>query len=165
MKFGKKIFFTIILTIILLSSNVYAIKITQNTTEEEITIDEINLADLITNNNETQDIDPTVDLKISVKITEIRAFDKIDKYSDPDFYVKVIINDEEEIKSKIWRNQIHVTEEWSTPFIDVPDEKEWINVTIQVWDHMWHVFQQSAGINPEGRQAIDEIGKFIKIYL
>ncbi len=40
-----------------------------------------------------------------------------------------------------------------------------VNVTIQIWDHMWHVFQQSAGINPEGRQAIGDIGKFIKNYL
>ena len=30
--------------------------------------------------------------------------------------------------------RIHVTEEWSTPFVDVPDEYEWVNVTIQLWD-------------------------------
>lgn len=40
-----------------------------------------------------------------------------------------------------------------------------VDVTIQVWDHMWHVFQQSAGINPEARQAIYDIGTFIKKYL
>ncbi|MCJ7571448.1 MAG: hypothetical protein MUO82_06185 [Candidatus Thermoplasmatota archaeon] len=131
MKFGIKIFFTIILTIFLLSTNVYAMNINQKTTEKEIPLDKINLADLLKNNDATVNIDPTVDLKISVKIKEIRAFDKIDKFSDPDFYVKVIINDEE-IKSNIWRNQNHVTEEWSTPFIDVPDDQEWVNVTIQL---------------------------------
>ena len=133
MKFVKKIFLTMILTIFLLSSNVYAINITQNTTEKEITVDKMNIVDLIKNHEEIQDIDPTVDLMISVKIKEIRAFDKIDKFSDPDFYVKVFIN-EVETTSKIWRNQNHVTEEWSTPFIDVPDEQEWVNVTIQLWD-------------------------------
>ena len=133
MKFVKKIFLTMILVIFLLSSNVYAIKITQNTTEKEITVDKMDIVNLIKNNEEIQDIDPTVDLMISVKIKEIRAFDKIDKFSDPDFYVKVFIN-EVETTSKIWRNQNHVTEEWSTPFIDVPDEQEWVNVTIQLWD-------------------------------
>jgi hypothetical protein len=134
MKFRKKIFFTMIFTFFLLSSNVYALNITQKTTRKEITLNDIYLKDFIKNNYKTEDIDPTVDLMISVKIKEIRAFDKIDKFSDPDFYVKVIINDVEKITSKIWRNKIHVTEEWSTPFIDVPDEKEWVNVTIQLWD-------------------------------
>ena len=133
MRFGKKIFFTMILTIILLSTNVYAMSITQNTTDKEIILDKINLTDLIGNNDAAEDIDPTVDLMISVKIKEIRAFDKIDKFTNPDFYVKVIINDKE-IKSDIWRNQNHVTEQWNTPFIDVPDEQEWVNVTIQLWD-------------------------------
>jgi hypothetical protein len=134
MKFGKKIFFVMILTMFLLSSNVYAINITQTKTETEIILDEIDIKDLTKNDDQTEDIDPTVDLKISVKIKEIRAFDKIDLFSDPDFYVKVIINDAEEITSDIWHNQIHVTDEWSTPFVDVPDDKEWINVTIQLWD-------------------------------
>ena len=105
MKFGKKIFFTIILTIFLLTPSVYALNITQETTEKENTLDKINLADLIKNNDEAEDLDPTVDLMISVKIKEIRAFDKIDKLGNPDFYVKVIINDEEEINSDVWRNQ------------------------------------------------------------
>jgi epsilon-lactone hydrolase len=44
-------------------------------------------------------------------------------------------------------------------------KKSGVDVTIQVWDHMWHVFQQSAGINPEARQAINNIGTFLKKYL
>ena len=134
MKFREKIFSTILLTIFLSSSNVYALNIIHNTTQKEKTLDNNAIENLIKNNENTQDIDPTVDLMISVKIKEIRALDKIDKFSNPDFYVKVIINDEKEITSDIWRNQMHVTEEWNTPFIDVPDEKEWVNVTIQLWD-------------------------------
>ncbi len=133
MTFEKKMIFIIIITILLLSSNVYAMNITQKKINKQITFNNINITDFIKNNNGKEDIDPTVDLKISVKIKEIRAFDKIEKFSDPDFYVKVIINDEE-ITSNIWRNKIHVSDEWSTPFIDVPDENEWVNVTIQLWD-------------------------------
>ncbi|MCU0847729.1 MAG: alpha/beta hydrolase [Spirochaetes bacterium] len=40
-----------------------------------------------------------------------------------------------------------------------------VDVTIQIWDDMWHVFQQSAGINPEARQAIRDIGNFLKKHL
>src|SRR4030042_3441760 len=112
MKFGKKIFFTIILTIFMLTPSVYALNITQESIVN--TLDEINLVDLIKNNDKSQDLDPTVDLMISVKIKEIRAFDKIDKLSTPDFYVKVIINEGKAITSDVWRNQIHVSEEWST---------------------------------------------------
>jgi epsilon-lactone hydrolase len=36
-----------------------------------------------------------------------------------------------------------------------------VNVTLQVWQGMWHVFQASRRI-PEGLQAISEIGVFIK---
>jgi len=135
MKVIKKMFFVMIFAIFLLSSNVYAVNTTQQTTEKEENIDYVNMVEYFTkNNDEMQDIDPTVDLKISVKIKEIRAFDKIDLFSDPDFYVKVIINDEEEIISDIWYNQVHVDEEWSTPFVDVPDDQEWVNMTIQLWD-------------------------------
>ena len=47
-----------------------------------------------------EDLDPLVDLEVTVTIKEIRALDKIDRYSDPDFYVKVFINDEK-FKSEI----------------------------------------------------------------
>lgn len=36
-----------------------------------------------------------------------------------------------------------------------------VNVTLEVWDDMWHAFQLFAGFVPEANQAIDNIGKFI----
>ena len=89
------------------------------------------------------DLDPLVDLAVTVEITQIRTLEmadlgfrsisKIDRLSDPDFYVKVIINNEE-FTSPVWNNTKYVyTPEWSAT-ADVPDDVEWVNITIQLWD-------------------------------
>jgi epsilon-lactone hydrolase len=42
-------------------------------------------------------------------------------------------------------------------------KKAGVDVTIEVWENMFHVFQQAFPIiNPEAREAIDNIGKFLK---
>jgi acetyl esterase/lipase len=33
---------------------------------------------------------------------------------------------------------------------------------LKVWEGMWHVFQSLAGMLPEGRESIDELGAFVK---
>jgi epsilon-lactone hydrolase len=37
-----------------------------------------------------------------------------------------------------------------------------VDVTLDVWDEMWHVWQAWAEILPEGQQAIERIGAFIR---
>jgi acetyl esterase/lipase len=37
-----------------------------------------------------------------------------------------------------------------------------VQVTLEIWDELWHVFQGWAGALPEGQQAIDRIGAFIR---
>ena len=37
-----------------------------------------------------------------------------------------------------------------------------VEVKLQVWEHMWHVFQFFPVMVPEGRQAIEDIGEFVK---
>ncbi|WP_282935478.1 alpha/beta hydrolase [Paenibacillus sp. RC67] len=37
-----------------------------------------------------------------------------------------------------------------------------VTVTLEIWDHMWCVFQRLAGILPEGDQAIQHIGSFVR---
>jgi hypothetical protein len=89
------------------------------------------------------DIDPLVDLSVTIEIQSIRTFektdigffpiDKIDLISDPDFYVKVFINDEEFI-SPTWYDTKYVEDpQWSAT-LNVPDDDENVNVTIQLWD-------------------------------
>ena len=96
-----------------------------------------------TKNNDKTDFDPLVDINVTVKILKIRSFDKIDwqllkkeyvdSKSDPDFYVKVLINDEE-FKSPIWNNTKYVyNPNWSA-VSNVPDNKEFVNIKIQLWD-------------------------------
>jgi len=98
---------------------------------------------LATGINANDDIDPLVDLSITVEIKQIRSLektdldifpiDKIDLFSDPDFYVKVIINDEE-FTSPVWENMKYIYDpQWSAT-LDVPDDKEFVNITIQLWD-------------------------------
>ena len=90
-----------------------------------------------------EDYDPLVDIEVTVEIQQIRAFDKYDRqiwryeYIDflgnPDFYVKVFINDEE-FTSDIWENIKYL---YDTPFsatFNVPDDEEFVDITIQLWD-------------------------------
>jgi acetyl esterase/lipase len=39
---------------------------------------------------------------------------------------------------------------------------EGVEVILEVWKGMWHVFQGFAMIVPEAKRAIDKIGSFIK---
>ena len=85
-----------------------------------------------TTTNEPEDIDPLVDLEVTVTIKEIRTLDTIDLISESDFYVKVFINNVEH-KSPIWRNKNYLAPNWSITQ-DVPDDKENVNILIQLWD-------------------------------
>ncbi len=89
------------------------------------------------------DYDPLVDVEVTVEIQKIRAFDKedkqvrieeyIDKTSDPDLYVKIIINDQEFI-SDIWHNTKYIYEPQFSATLNVPDDDEFVTVKIQLWD-------------------------------
>ena len=40
-----------------------------------------------------------------------------------------------------------------------------VDVKLEVWDNMWHVFQAFAAFVPEAKQAIDNIGTFVQKHL
>ncbi|MDP4144096.1 MAG: alpha/beta hydrolase [Bacillota bacterium] len=44
-------------------------------------------------------------------------------------------------------------------------EEAGVAVTLEVWENMWHIFRFMAAMLPEGQQAIDNIGEFIKSQL
>ena len=88
----------------------------------------------------------TENIEVTVEIQKIRslekfdnhipAIEKIDWFSDPDFYVKVFINDEE-FKSDVWKNTKYVYDpEWSAT-TTVPSDEEFVDIKIQLWD--WNV--------------------------
>ena len=97
-------------------------------------------------NYEYEDIDPLVDIEVTVEIKEIISLEKhwfesnsderIDRYSDPDFYIKVFINDEEHV-SPIWKNKKFINNpDWSAK-TNVPDDEEYVKIKIELWD--WNI--------------------------
>jgi acetyl esterase/lipase len=40
-----------------------------------------------------------------------------------------------------------------------------VDVTLDVWENMWHVWHMFAGIMPEAKRAIDDVGDFIKNHI
>ena len=90
-----------------------------------------------------EDYDPLVDINVTVEVFSIRSLEKhdkqlnrkeiIDHFSDPDFYLKVTINDET-FTSETWQNtKYHYNLDW-TATSDVPDNEEYVEITIQLWD-------------------------------
>ncbi len=100
-----------------------------------------------------EDFDPLVDIEVTVEIKKIRSFDKLDKQlnilpynlapfpkrefidedSDPDFYLKVIINNEE-FTSDTWEDTKYIYSPDFSPTLNVPDDQEFVDITIQLWD-------------------------------
>jgi len=83
-------------------------------------------------NNFGDDLDPLVDISLTVDILAIRALDEIERCSDPDFFVNLIINNEE-FTSPTWNDQNYLYDCWSVT-TDVPDDVETVSVTIELWD-------------------------------
>lgn len=125
-----------LLTFSLIATSTVSLKISKSSSEnKEIIVSEIGI-NMFTQSSEGEDLDPLIDLEVTVTIKEIRAFDKIDKFSDPDFYVKVFINGEEGPKCGVWHNQKYVKDD---DFIyrftkNVADDVEFVEIIIQLWD-------------------------------
>jgi len=135
MKIGiKKIICLMLVGVLFSSTNAIALKITSNSAQyKNEVINKLNRSDDFDAISFDQtDLDPTVDLSVTVTIKEIRALDKIDLIGKPDFYVKVFINGEE-FKSDPWNNQKYVNANWSIT-VDVPDTEENVSIKIQLWD-------------------------------
>ncbi len=91
----------------------------------------------------SMDFDPLVDLTVTFELLTLRSLEKndnhlhvreyIDRYSAPDFYLQVWINDEV-FPSQIWKNTAYIYEPNWDVTANVPDDAEWVNITIQVWD-------------------------------
>jgi hypothetical protein len=78
------------------------------------------------------DLDPLVDISLTVDILAIRALDEIESGSDPDFFVNLIINNKE-FTSPTWNDQNYLYDCWSVT-TDVPDDVENASVKIELWD-------------------------------
>jgi hypothetical protein len=128
----KNKFYNLIIIFLLILSNltfINAIGHNNSYNESELDFNKINIQ-----SKTDEDIDPLVDLSVTININEIRAFDKIDKNNAPDFYVVVFINGEQ-FRSPIWINEKYLSDiNWSCTQ-NVPDEEEFVEIVIQLWDH------------------------------
>jgi len=80
------------------------------------------------------DFDPLDDkIIVTVTIKEIRALKIIDLLSDPDFYVKLQINDKE-FTSPVWENMKYVEQPTWAASAEVPKDVEFVNISIALWD-------------------------------
>jgi hypothetical protein len=94
------------------------------------------------------DFDPlNANITVTVTIDEIRALKTIDFLSKPDFYVKVRINDQTFI-SDVWQNMQYVENpNWSAS-CQVPKDKEFVNISIELWDKNTYV-DRLCDISPD----------------
>jgi len=117
-------------------------------------------------NSNNNDIDPLVDLEVTFKLLKIRSLEKsddhlnvvefIDRLTPPDFYVKIWINNDF-FQSPVWKNIRYVySPNWNVTS-DVPDDTEWVNITIQVWD--WNIGKDQqcdiSGFHEAGKKSYE----------
>jgi hypothetical protein len=129
---GKKILIVIALSLVLLSTTASAISQTKQQTNVNTTRQQL-LVSYPYATTTDEDYDPLTNIVVTVEIKEIRAYDQIDPFSDPDFYVKVFIDDTEFI-SPVYTNTQYVTEPNWAATQDVPDDQENVTILIQLWD-------------------------------
>jgi len=80
-----------------------------------------------------EDFDPLVDIEVIVDILTIRALDDIDIIKGPDFFVKVMINNQE-YTSPLWDDSSYLYDiSWNAK-ANVPDDVEHVEISIQLFD-------------------------------
>jgi hypothetical protein len=95
---------------------------------------------------QSEDIDPLVDLEVTFELLKIRSLEKFDRYLNsiefidilgkPDFYVKLWINNES-FTSPIFRNMRYIYKPNWNVTVNVPEDEEWVEIKIQLWD--WNI--------------------------
>ena len=92
------------------------------------------------NNSVFTDFDPLVDVSVTVEIktirlldiNELQTFTSTSKNDNPNFYIKVFINDIA-FTSTVWSNMKYINDpQWSAT-LNVPDDQEFVNIKIQLW--------------------------------
>jgi hypothetical protein len=74
------------------------------------------------------DFDPLIDIEVTVDIISIRT---LNDDTDPDFFVKVIINSEEFL-SPIWQDSPYLDNIHWTATANVPDDVEFVDIVIEL---------------------------------
>ena len=129
----KRMICFIILTLFFISTNALAITVNNNSQEiidKQTTDKQLALLE-IPDISDGADFDPLVDVEITFTIKMIRAFEKLDPFTDPDFYVKLFINDEK-YTSPTWNNKNYVKDNPWSQTVNVPDTEQIVTFKIQL---------------------------------
>ncbi len=84
--------------------------------------------------NHELDFDPFIDIMISVEIFTIRGYVEIDNTTDPDFSIKLEINNEQ-FFSPLWKNSRYLYDINWTITKNIPDNIADVNIKIQLFDN------------------------------
>jgi len=113
--------------------------------------------------NGQPDLDPLVDLEVTVEIQAIRSLEKfhfpnprtlevIDWFGDPDFFVKVFINDQEFV-SDTWHNTKYIYNPGFSPTLNVLDDEEFVEIRIQLYD--WNSYgSRLCDLSANGKEVV-----------
>ncbi len=116
------------------------------------------------NSESAEDFDPLSNITVTFELLKIRSLEKednhlnveeyIDRFSAPDFYVKVFINGKE-FESPVWKNTRYIYDpDWKVT-VDVPDDEEWVEIIIQLWD--WNLgLDQKCDISGSNEDLTDD---------
>jgi hypothetical protein len=83
--------------------------------------------------NTTVDFDPLVDIEVTVEIISIRTLDDTIVPTNPDFFVKVLINSEEFL-SPLWQDSPYLDDIHWKATANVPDDVEYVDVVIELYN-------------------------------
>ena len=133
----NKIIITVLIFLCLLMPTTLGLKVENKNIAQDLeytdNLSNFNIKSIDIMDSDVEDFDPNCNIELTFTLNEIRPFDTIDKFSNPDFYVKVYVNGEVHT-SKTWKNTKYVKNpDWSFT-VDVPDNKAIVNIQIELWD-------------------------------
>ena len=118
----------------------------------------LNLSTVNAENN--YDFDPLSDIYLTVEINSIRALeDDIDKDSDPDFFIRVFINNDL-FQSQVYHDTKYLYDINWTATKNVPDDEKFVDIVIELWDK--DVVNKSCDISPDDISTRDHYNVEIK---
>ncbi|MBN2599443.1 MAG: hypothetical protein JXA75_02795 [Candidatus Thermoplasmatota archaeon] len=85
------------------------------------------------NAHTSDDLDPLVDIEVTVDIIAIRVLDDWNVSTSPDFFIQILINSEE-YWSPVWNATSYLYDLHWTATLNVPDDNEQVDITIAVYD-------------------------------
>jgi hypothetical protein len=79
------------------------------------------------------DLDPLVDLNITIDFLYIRGLDATYQQSPPDFFLKLWINGNPFV-SPLWNDTLRVVNPWNVTY-NIPDDTENVSLLIELWNN------------------------------